>query len=280
MNKQNEISKMEILKIDTNVLLNAPIQYKEFIEAKSFGQIKAFSQKEIELFCLDIVTSGLHFLGLKDSCSDEILNFQTNALLKEINLNFNNLTKAEIILAFKYGLRNKFGQVFGMNQKTYFQFMDGYVKMSERAEAIKYLNASLEEKPVEKSLAEKELIMKNAALKYFAEYKASGIFQRNYYIVHDYVNKMKGRKIIVNGKEKQTLIENELIRIKIKEESYAEYVHYIESTATEYKLHGNITRAKQTLSLLDNLDSNISYVILQKKNALKHYFDSINELEL
>lgn len=268
----------------TKILGAMPERYRPFIEARNQKQILQLGKEEVKEFCLTVITYSLNFQGLKSASDENVLIAQTNFLMNEVLCDFKNLTKAEIEEAFKRGLKGEFGQYMGLNPKAYYLFLSGYSKLEERKAAIKAYNDFMEEQTPEKTAEEKELILKTAALEYFEQYKRTRRFVTYWHCVHNYVNKKNGRIILVNGKEKQTLIENEEIRVKIKFDSFNEYKERIEKSAAAYKLQGMVSKSKQTLEILNNLDSNISYINLQKKNALKHYFDKLinegKELEL
>jgi len=273
-----------ILLTTTKILGALPERYRPFIEARNYGQISTLKRNELKEFCLSIITYSLNFEGLKSATDENILIAQTNFLMNEVLCDFKNLSKQEIEEAFKRGLKGEFGQYMGLNPKTYHLFLKSYSGLEERKAAIKAANELMEEQTPEKTAEEKELILKTAALEYFEQYKRTKIFIGYWHCVLNHVTKKHGRIIIVKGKEKQTLIESEEARVKIKFDSFNEYKEFVEKNAAAYKLQGMVSKSKQTLEILNNLDSNISYINIQKKNALKYYFDKLisegNELEL
>jgi len=271
--------------VTTTTQINTlPENLRQYIQARAYGNITTLKPNELKDFCLLAITYVHNFCGVKDSTSAEVLAEQTNLLRHEVLPQFKLLTKEEITLAFKIGVRGDAGQFMGLNPKTYHQWLKHFVESKERQEAIKlYLEIS-EPKPIEKTMEEKKAILITAAKQYFAEYKESNIFKRHWHSVYDIINEKNGTDLIINDKTKRTLITDSEIRRLINIESRKEYVDKLEHDADDAMKSGRFVKAKEIKDMINHLDTNTSYKFTQKKNALKYYFDSLikagKELEL
>lgn len=99
------------------------------------------------------------------------------ALWEELN-NFQFIRVQEIRIAFKNGVRGEYGEFFGLNIKTFYQWLKGYQFDEKRKKAYKDKKAELESElppimtPEESDKAFRRVIQRN-----FQNYKAGGPFQ-------------------------------------------------------------------------------------------------------
>ena len=260
-----------------------PENLRPYIQARSYGHLTT-NKNELQEFALKLITFAHNFNGQKDAADSEILYSQTKMFISEVISDFKNLTQEEIKEAFIRGLKGDYGAYMGLNPKTYHFFLKSYIELPERKQAIKLFLELTAPPKVEINEQQKELILKNAALKYFAEYKQDKIFKRHWHSVHDTVNKYCGTKVTLEGKERQTLITDINIRKMINEQSKQEYLAFLKKEEDEAMQSAKFVKAKQIRDMVQFLNTNISYKLTQKKNALKWYFDKLikegNELEL
>jgi len=97
---------------------------------------------------------------------------------KEILTDFKFLRVEEMKLAFKNGLRGEYGEYFGLNIKSFNQWIKGFIAEEKRHEALQRLKE--ENAPPLKPLVsptEAEYLWKQAMIKQFEDFKATGVLK-------------------------------------------------------------------------------------------------------
>lgn len=178
------------------------------------------------------------------------------------------LTFKEIELAFRNGWKGVYGDYFGLNNKTYFQWVNAYAFGEKR---LRITNMLLKEKEkqnmkTEISEEEKERIIRNGAIKCFNEFKSTGIILDAGSVTYNYLNKIglitftKQIKDDILAKTRERLINS----------------HLVEITNT-----GNVRKIKEVKALIDELKKSVPTNLISesKKEALKLFFQNIIEME-
>jgi hypothetical protein len=243
---------------------NTEITVKTAVSSK---RIMLLTDEEIKKLCHSIIYNSFVFCGFKGSENEDTVTFQTLQLISLLKKDFKHFGTQEIELAFKYGVRNKFGQFMGLNPRTYFQFLSGYESLEERIEA-KQKELIVSSEPV-LSKEQKDEILLSFARRYFEEYKLTKTAHYHFHYVLDFLTQLYGKE--VNGKK--TLIVDEQKRKEIKQTALNEYERYVLSAADTYKQQGMNRKAKEVASVLNDLKENHTYINYQKKNAVKCFFD-------
>lgn len=99
-------------------------------------------------------------------------------LVKETRLYFGFVTIPEIEIFFRKGYQNEYGQYFGLNNKTYLQWIRQGSQEDNRVKAIKAMEKAYKDllpKPKELSDDEKREIIKQGSLNCFNHFKNTGI---------------------------------------------------------------------------------------------------------
>lgn len=171
------------------------------------------------------------------------------------------LSLQEIEIAFKNGWKKEYGDFFGLNNATYFGWVNAYTWNEKRLRAKKAVeNAKLSGKvqPPKISEAEADEILKNGALKNFRDFKATGQLMDAGNVTYNYLE----RKGIINfSKERK-----EEIKSKTIEQMKAEAISQKNRTET-------IEKVIEKALVPDIIKAN------SKRNALKLFFTELIEMD-
>lgn len=128
------------------IIKQLPENYQYFVLARQEPQMKNLRPNEVKSGIAKILSQASFDMGSPMSADKEILTFQTEACFKELTFKYSTLTLSELRNAFTMGIRNEFGQYFGMCPKTYHQFIKAYYELPDRFKAqeayLKLGNAS------------------------------------------------------------------------------------------------------------------------------------------
>lgn len=129
-------------------------------------------EPELKSVILDNINYAIAYISYKKTAEEKV--FEVTELAKEIQTSFKTLRIDEIKVAFKNGLNNEYGDFFGLNVKTYVQWIKSYLSSEKRHLSLKNEHImQLPEKIITKE--EKEKIF-NEALEFSkAHFKKYGI---------------------------------------------------------------------------------------------------------
>lgn len=250
-----------------------PDYKKELIELRMGKQFYLLSKEEKYKVCFNVVSMVHAKTGDKGAIDSNILTFQTNELLGELNGKLGQLTEAEIIKAFENGYRGEYGNFFGLNAKTYHNWLKSFLEAELRASAwLEYL--SLIEQQNKPEMTKEEHRIKNieTCKRYFNEYKQTGrLGQLAPWLVYDTIKELKGVKSLVDVetfKKHYAILApswNEMLR---KEKSKAERRGHISQIEVYCKI------------ISEGLDKYDSFQRAIKRELLTEYFNKIDTLEL
>jgi hypothetical protein len=194
------------------------------------------AEKEIALCCIELKikelsentfkTKMLHLIGQTHlNCGFKTDENQVEQTIDELCLDLlkynSTLSFQEIELAFKNGWKKQYGDFFGLNNATYFQWVNAYTWGEKRLKVKKtLLEAKENEKiePAKKTEAEIDAIMRDACLRSFDDFKKkilvvdAGNVKYNYLVKCGLINFTKERKqeirAIVESRMRTQAIEN------------------------------------------------------------------------
>lgn len=240
---------------------------KEIVIAINHVKIKDYSLSDL-INSLIVLIGKTHLscgIDIRKDGRTEVINATIEELASDLQKYNSGLTFKEIEIAFKNGYKGTYGDFMGLNNKTYFHWINSYQYGESRCKVIKM---ALNEKQMNKELSEqeKEQILKNGALKCFENYKKSNQIQDfgnvtyNYLVKSGQINYTKEIKDKIFAKAKQRLI----------------YEKELELTKSI-----SLFEIKEIKDAIRNIDSSQSLLISEaKKEALKQYFDNLVEMDL
>lgn len=220
--------------------------------------IKDLTEHEVKNACNSIIAISFAEIG-QFKVDTPMLQFQSETLFKELRGRYKDLTLDELKEAFKMGIRNEFGQYFGLCAKTYNLFIKSYYERPERAEAMRvYLDLNRQEIVKDKPTPEQqnEILKKGIKLAYEVYVKSGELpfYSAPYY---DYLKKNN----LVNWSKEQ------IEEMKIEAE-------------TEYRgrlIEDRDNRVINTLqykAIIENLNTNQTFKNVCKKIGLKYWFEA------
>lgn len=168
-------------------LANLSPQEKEIIQALNEPKIKDIAIEELiknmfvligktHLNCGFEVDKNQVGLTIDELCSD----------LKKYN---STLTFSEIQIAFNNGYKKKYGEFYGLNNATYFGWVNAYTWSESRLKAKKTIENGKKIEEVKLTEQEKEEIVKNGVLKMFEDFKKGLDIFDSGNVVYDYLDK-------------------------------------------------------------------------------------------
>ncbi len=149
-------------------------QEQDIIVSRQSPMIKNMGEPDIANEMLKIILKTYFDCGQNANQKTVVLEIQD--LMSDLTKYFGTVCIEEIKLFFKSGIDGEFGEYFGLNNKTYRQWLRGGVSSAKRSNARKIQDMYLQEKNKPKPLteSEKEKIIKDGVLKAFEEYKSKG----------------------------------------------------------------------------------------------------------
>lgn len=237
---------------------------KEIVLALNHSPIKDW--KEIDLIdsMIQLIAKTYINCGFKfDESAKNMTNATIDEFCSDLKKYNSGITFKEIEIAFKNGWKNEYGDFFGLNNRTYFGWVNAYTWGESRLKVKKtLLNAQKNEnvKPIEISEAEKEEILKKGAIRCFEEFKRTGIIPFSGFVTYNFLEK----KGLINLTKE---IKNEIIK-KCRE-------RLIEQEKS------NLNRGLKEMKLaIENLENNSPSLIAEsKRESLKLFFQNLIEMD-
>ncbi len=223
--------------------------------------IKTFEDKDLQNSLLVLIGKTHLSCGQKfNQDLTELANATVDELASDLKKYNANLSFQEITLAFKNGYKGDYGEYFGLNNKTYFQWINAYAYGEKRLRVKKLLSDAKEKanKPTIK-LSEQEAneIIKQAILKSFEDFKKGAVVLDIGNVKYNYLEKLE---LINFSKERK----NEILE-KTKDR--------LKSDAIEHK------QKTESISQCLSKIMNETIVSEAKKECLRIYFKELVETE-
>lgn len=239
---------------------------KEIAVALQGVQIKFLPEKEFGL-AINALISNTHLsCGIKED--EEAVDKTIDEFIRDVRKYFSTITIEEMQIAFSRGWKKEYGDFFGLNNKTYFEWLSAYMYGVKRANAKKALLDAKESQTKKPELTEqeKDAILREGALTKFNEFKTTGNFYDFGNITYNYLARLGLIKFTVDVKK---LIMNEC-RIRLLEEekmkkTQQQYIGKHQAINDEIK---KLEEGKSTRLISES-----------KREALKQYFIQLIEMD-
>jgi hypothetical protein len=223
-------------------------------------QPKIKDLRKDELLTLMLGLIGKTYLNLGQEMDSNQVNMTIDELCEDLQKYNGTLSFAEIQIAFKNGWKKQYGDFFGLNNATYFGWVNGYTWSESRLRAKRMIEDAKrtgnEPKP-EVSEEQREEIMRNGALKMFEDHKAGGSILDPGNVVYEYLLK----KGLINFPRER----KEEIRKKTEDEMKAAAI-------------SNKDRAETIESVLKKVMVPDIIKANSKRTALKEFFNQLIEM--
>ena len=242
------------------------IQEREICEA-SFGvKIKDVSMEALTAFMMSII--GKTFLSLGQKPDKETAQLTIGELCTDLVKYNGTLSCEEITIAFKNGYRGQYGEYFGLNNKTYFQWVNAYTWGESRTRAKKMMSDAqnkLNHKP-EPTEAEKKAIIKQGAINCFEAYRTKGVLFDAGNVTYNF---LKAQKLL----EYPATVKEEIMA-KAKEIMLNQETGKL-TDPTYFGQHQSIKAA------IEQIRQGVSVPLVSecKRLTVKRYFDNLIEMD-
>lgn len=253
MSNNLPIERHQLSANEKNITQMLPPAVLEFVvprQEKPFSQYSRVMQKTI---CLGIITRAFTDGSPNGMPTPEILQFQTESLLTEVENKFSTMTVSEIQTAFYLGVRGESGPYFGMCPKSYNQFLKWYFNLPERSAAWnKYLDLLENVKTSNVPVYFTKDKLKELAIEAFNDYKSAGKLPFVSHAIYDTIKELTGRKTLIDPKAWEN----------VKEQA--------KKAITPQVKRGKTENIEKLLTF-----ENRTYEFACKKIMLKMYFDDL-----
>jgi hypothetical protein len=237
-----------------------PVSQQSFVRLRLANKaVKDISQSTLKISCAEILTKASFDMGSPMADDEQVLEFQTLALVNELKGKYGTLTLPEVAEAFTRGIRGETGPYFGMCPKTYHQFLKWFYELPERGKAwIDYLALLEKGETADKPKVFTREYLVHAAKTAFEDYKTSGKLPMVPFAIYDTIKDLKGVKSLMSIKDWPN----------IQSEAQQSY--------TEERTRGlRKDKVAQVISELIFSQENRGYEFHLKKIGLKYYFDEL-----
>lgn len=250
----------------TNFYRNLPAEEREMALASVYEKIRTIPDDEF-LFLIDGLIAKTHLnCGMKSDL--EQVNSTIDELCEDLKKYNSSITFKEIELAFRNGWKGFYGEYFGLNNKTYFQWVNAYAYGEKR---LRITNMMLKEKEKQSmkpeiSEEEKNRIIRDGVLACFENFKSTGVIHDAGNVSYNYLDKMG---LITFTKQ----VKDDIVA-KTRE-------RMINSSLMEMANTGNVRNIKEVKVIVDELKKGMptSLITESKKEALKLFFQNLIEID-
>jgi len=240
---------------------------KEIVLLTLEPPFQSLSHPKQDSTCYEIISRAHYFTGVNNDVTKELLKFQSNELKLELNRKENSrITASEIEKAFQNGLRGEYGAFFGLNGKTYHQFIKAFLNEEKRALAR---NRFFAIKELPEPTNPNQIRNKNitACLNAFEDYKNTGklpFMPHKFYLM------------ICELKAVKTLIESDFIREKIYFEEVELFEKDLENAKKKSESERKLLKINDVLTQLESGAKRQDIIINRTRTKyLKYYFDKL-----
>lgn len=237
-----------------------------YVSHFSNTKIKNYEDKNIVKDKVKIILNNTFAYKGQSPNSEREYGFILVSLQEDLLNNFNDYTIQDVKLSFAYGVRGELGEYFGLNGKTFYDWLKNYKS--------KILNPTIQKvaklKPVEKSEVDSEAIYNNYISILSDSYKK--FLETQIYSLFDYGN------MIYNFLDKNKVIQY------TKEEKFEmmnQAKHIVKNMLIEDNKHKKslgkdfqILNLEKAFRQIENNESHQKEIIIESKRvALKRFFD-------
>lgn len=235
--------------------------HEKEIAVASFGKkLKDYSFDEMIVLMNGLIHKAYLSCGTK--IDTKLINQTINELCIDLQKENGFMSFEDVQIAFKNGWKKKYGEYYGLNNATYFIWVNAYSADENRAR-IKKLIADAKEnhnkvEPVKKTEAEIEAFMKTAVLDSFEAFKRGAFITDSGNVKYNYLDKRRLIDFTVARKNKILKIAEE--RLKAEALEGMRQTQIVKSAMS--KIHPETIKSEA------------------KKEALNQYFSQLVELHL
>lgn len=154
--------------------LRLTILEREIALALIEPKIKDLTVPEVGLFMDGLIHKTYLNAGVDIKKNKEVIDLTIDELIADLMKYNGTLSLSELKIAFTNGYKGEYGEYFGLNNKTYFQWVNAYCFGEKRLRVRKTLLEAKEKEgrePEKKSEEEIEMIMQDACLKSFDDFR-------------------------------------------------------------------------------------------------------------
>ena len=261
--------------METNLATIQKNSYQLALESNRISEMKKPDLEKIfiELFMKTYFEAGQVVPGFDTKQQSIHLKLLSNALHEEM-AGFKFLRIEELRLAFKNGLRGEYGEYFGLNIKTFHQWIKGFQFDEKRKQALQKKKAESEKvlEPV-MTRTEAEWGWKLAIEDQFRKFKESGIFVCEFPNFQFEEFERRGLISLTIEKKKEIFLqakESVLKADKVRRLNPRSRVEYVE-------LCDQIKRIEENKA---NSNDQAKIKAEARRIAIKNFYESISELTL
>lgn len=246
-----------------------------YLSHHNFPKIKEYQDKNKVSSEIDTLVNFTFAYKGHSPASEREYEFTTTALKEDIFINFSNYTIEEIKLAFKLGVRGELGEYYGLNAKTFYDWLKAY--------RTKFLNPALNN--IIKLLPKKEVEIPNQEqidnnnkiliCNFFNEYKVSKEYTFNDFgnLIYDFLKKLN--LIELSKDEKDNILNQSKNQLKV------ELSERNENLSKLGKVYHKIDLKKAFQEIeLDGKDYQSRIFMIAKKIALQRFIDNCIEEDI
>lgn len=267
----NNLAKTEQFDINSLNIDNTSKQV--YLSHNNFPKIKEFKDKNEVSAQIDALVNFTFAYKGHSPATEREYEFTTNALKEDIFLNFNNYTIEDVKLAFKLGVRGELGEYYGLNPKTFYDWLKSY-KSKYITPVTNNVIALIPKKevppPPKKDIDANNKIIICNVLQDFIKTKQ--------YTFNDFGNVMYEflfRLGIINFSkdEKNEILSESRVQLKLELTERNEQLNKLGKTYHKIDLK----KAFDEIELESNKDYETQVIMLAKKNALKKFIQACAE---
>lgn len=253
--------------IKSNPVEKLPPVFREYIQAAQSNTLGDCSRPDNLKAIYGYIVEAMALAGMKQADDGQALKFISEQLYNELMIKFRNIKHGELRLAFRKGVLKEFGEYFGINVQTCYNWVKYYYSSEELKRAKSEFNRILDEQSgVKKSDVPLVgfQVPKESILSLFNDFKKGEQLPSYSRIYYDAILKIKGVKTLINDND---------LRAKIKDEAKQEYGDGLGKKGIRLK------EPEKYAILMNSFDKDSkTFESLTKKIALKYYFqECINE---
>jgi len=258
-------------------LLNIDNTTKQvYLSHTNYPQIKDYKDKNDVSAQIDGLVNFTFAYKGHSPASEREYEFITTALKEDIFIHFNTLTIEEIKLAFKLGVRGEMGEYYGLNPKTFYDWLKTY-KTKYMFPALKNVLSLLPKKEV--TAPSKEEVNKNNKIilcNVFQEYKNTKVYSFNDFgnMIYAFCDRLG--LIDISKEQKEKILKESRNQLKIELSDRNEQLNKLGKTYHKIDLK----KAFQEIEFESNKDYETQVIMLAKKNALKHFIETCAEKDI
>lgn len=251
---------MELTK--TDIISKVSAQYRPYIEALRTPNLKDSNRVDNLKAIYTALITATTYTGAKNE-DNGANKFLSEKFYEEIFIKYPYARHGEIMLAFKKGALREYGEYFGVNVQTLYNWFKKYQESDELKKAKLECNQLLDEetgiKRADKPIGSVFEVTIDHVNNLFLEYKVSGNLPSFARIYYDSLCKIKGVKSLITDKEARELI---------RESSFKEYIASLRAKKYHIKEPDNYNK------LINSFDKDsATFASISKRLALKWYFD-------